>query len=72
MFLNKTYSGRHTQSVVDKFKPILKKALNNYINELMSDKIKAALNTEEEKKTKRLHPLLMKLLKSLRKTNLKL
>ena len=49
LFLNKTYSGRHTQSVVDKFKPILKKALNNYINELMSDKIKAALNTERKK-----------------------
>ncbi len=49
LFLNKTYSGRQTQSVVDKFKPILKKALNNYINELMNDKIKAALNTDEEK-----------------------
>lgn len=48
LFLKKTYSGKQTQSVVDKFKPILKKALNNYINELMNDKIKAALNTDEE------------------------
>lgn len=47
-FLNKTYSGRQTQSVLDKFKPILKKALNNYINELMNDKIKAALNSGDE------------------------
>ncbi len=48
LFLNKTYSGRQTQSVVDKFKPVLKKALNNYINELMNDKIKAALNNSDD------------------------
>ncbi len=47
-FLGRTYSGRLTQSVIEKFKPILKKALNNYINELMNDKIKAALKTDEE------------------------
>lgn len=52
LFLGKTYSGRLTQSVVEKFKPILKKALNNYINELMNDKIKAALNTDEEPEQK--------------------
>lgn len=32
------------QSVIEKFRPILKKALNDYINELMSDKIKSALD----------------------------
>lgn len=48
LFLNRTYTGRQTQSVVEKFKPILKKALNNYVNELMNDKIKAALNTNED------------------------
>ncbi len=48
-FLNKTYSGRLTQNVVDKFKPILKKSLNNYISELMNEKIKAALGTDDEK-----------------------
>ena len=48
IFLGRTYSGRLTQSVIEKFKPILKKALNNYINELMNDKIKAALKTDEE------------------------
>ena len=46
LFLNETYSGRQTQNVVDKFKPVLKKALNIYINELMNDKIKSALNSE--------------------------
>ena len=46
IFLSKTYDGRLTQTVVDKFKPILKKALNNYITELMNDKIKTALGTQ--------------------------
>lgn len=46
-FLATTYSGRQTQNVVDKFKPILKKSLNIYINELMNDKIKTALNSNE-------------------------
>lgn len=45
LFLTNTYSGMKTQSVIEKFKPILKKALNNYISELMSDKISSALNT---------------------------
>lgn len=51
-FLNKTYSGRQTQNVVDKFKPILKKALNNYISELMNDKIQSALNANSEEHPK--------------------
>jgi len=46
LFLSKTYEGVKTQSVIDKFKPILKKSLNIYINELMSDKIKTALDVE--------------------------
>lgn len=48
-FLNKTYSGRQTQNVLERFKPILKKSLNNYISELMNEKIKQALNSEEAK-----------------------
>jgi hypothetical protein len=50
LFLSDTYSGRATQSVLDKFRPILKKALNQYISELMSDKIKNALSASEETK----------------------
>lgn len=42
-FLVTTYSGRLTQSVLDKFRPVLKKALNTYISELMNDKIQSAL-----------------------------
>lgn len=47
-FLNQTYDGRLTQSVVDKFRPILKKSLNMFISELMNDKIKTALSAQED------------------------
>ena len=46
-FLSKSYDGRFTQNVVEKFKPILKKSLNNYITELMNDKIKTALGAQD-------------------------
>ncbi len=42
-FLTGCWSGRTTQSVIEKFRPILKKALSDYINEVMNDKIKIAL-----------------------------
>lgn len=48
LFLNGVYSGMKTQNIIDKFRPILKKALNNYISELMNDKIKSALSANEE------------------------
>lgn len=48
-FLKRTYSGKQTQNVIERFKPILKKSLNNYISELMNEKIKQALNAEEVK-----------------------
>lgn len=47
-FLNGIYEGKLMQSVVDRFKPVLKKSLNDYINELMNDKIKNALDTNAE------------------------
>lgn len=48
LFIAQVYSGRMTQSVLEKFRPILRKALNGYINELMNDKIKSALSIEEK------------------------
>lgn len=48
LFVAQVYSGRCTQSVLDKFRPMLRKALNGYINEVMNDKIKSALNIEEK------------------------
>ena len=43
LFLQGCYSASKTQAVLDKFRPILKKALNDYISETMNDKIKTAL-----------------------------
>ncbi len=48
LFLTSVYSGVKTQSVMEKFRPILKKSLNGYINELMSDKIKSALEVNSD------------------------
>jgi hypothetical protein len=47
LFLSNSYSGMKTQIVLDKFRPILKKSLNQYINEMMNDKIKSALSVNE-------------------------
>lgn len=53
LFVAQVYSGRCTQSVLDKFRPMLRKALNGYINELMNDKIKSALSIEEKNAEKK-------------------
>lgn len=45
LFLSGCWSAQKTQSVVERFRPILKKALGEYISELMNDKIKAALGS---------------------------
>lgn len=36
-----------TQSVIDKYKPIVKKSISQYINELVNDKIQNALKDED-------------------------
>lgn len=41
------YNGRFTQAILDKFRPIIKKSLSQYINELVNDKIKNALNIDD-------------------------
>lgn len=46
LFIAQVFNGRITQTVVEKFRPIVRKALNGYISELMNDKIKSALNIE--------------------------
>ncbi len=40
------YEGRLYQNILDKFKPIVKKSIAQYINELVNEKIKNALNSE--------------------------
>lgn len=44
------YDGVKNQKVVDKFKPITKKAMNQFINEKMSSKFKETLNNTEIEK----------------------
>lgn len=47
LFLQSVYSGVKTQTVVERFRPIVKRALNQFITELMNDKIKTALNASD-------------------------
>ena len=44
-FLQDVYDGRMTHSVVEKFRPILKASMQEFISETMNDKIKSALST---------------------------
>lgn len=44
-FLQNCYSGAKTQNVLERFRPILKKALNDLVSEMMNDKIKIALGS---------------------------
>lgn len=48
-FLSKIYEGLKNQKTIDKFKPIVKKSFNSFINEIMNQKISSALNTENSK-----------------------
>lgn len=48
-FLSSVYSGQRTQNAIDKFRPIVKQSLNQFISEMMNDKIKTALGAEEVK-----------------------
>ncbi len=41
------YEGRLTQNVIDRFKPIVKKSVVQYVNDLVNDKIKNALNIND-------------------------
>jgi predicted type IV restriction endonuclease len=38
------YPGRRTQAILDKFKPVVKKSMSQFIGDLVNDRIKAALN----------------------------
>ncbi len=47
--LSSIYDGQKNQKVIEKFKPIIKRTFNSFINELLNQKISSALNTENEK-----------------------
>lgn len=46
--LQNTYDGLKTQKVVDKFRPIVKKSLVGFINDLVNQKISAALHGSDD------------------------
>lgn len=50
-FLDNSYNGLKTKKVIDTFTPILKKALNDFISESMTEKIKTILSKESNKET---------------------
>ncbi|WP_371025368.1 type I restriction endonuclease [Paraclostridium ghonii] len=45
------YSGVKTSNVVEKFRPIVKKSMQQFVNDFMNDKIKTILNNNEEEST---------------------
>lgn len=49
--LSQIYEGVKTKNTIEKFEPIIKKAFKQFINELVNDKIKAALKTTNEEET---------------------
>ncbi len=52
LILNKgVYDGVKTQNVVDKYKPILKKSINHYINQLINERLQIAINNSTSNET---------------------
>lgn len=47
--LSKVYDGLRTQKVIESFRPIVKKAFTQFINEMINDRLQTALKTEGEK-----------------------
>lgn len=45
-FANKVYTGRITEKVLDEFKDLVQKSLNQFISEKINDRLKAALTKE--------------------------
>jgi predicted type IV restriction endonuclease len=48
-FVNKVYEGRATERVMIQFTDLVKKTLNQYLSDLISERLKAALDKETEK-----------------------
>lgn len=50
--LGEIYSGRKTQKTIDSFKEIVRKSFNQFVNELINERIKAVLDTNQEEQAK--------------------
>ncbi|MCE0450055.1 type I restriction endonuclease [Brevibacillus sp. AF8] len=49
LILSEIYPSKKTKQVIDKFKPLIKRSMKQFINDAINDKLKAALaNTKEE------------------------
>lgn len=46
--LGEVYSGRKTQNIIEKFRGTVKNSLNQFVNEMMNDRIKAALDQTQK------------------------
>ncbi len=44
LFLKEYYSGVKTQNVIDKFRPVLKKALNDYVDSIVKERMTSLVN----------------------------
>jgi hypothetical protein len=47
-FINKAYSGRATEKIVQQFTDLLKKSVNQVVNDLINERLKSALTKESE------------------------
>ena len=47
--LGQVYSGRKTQNIIDKFRDVINSSFNRFINEMMNDRIKLALDHSQAK-----------------------
>ncbi len=57
LFLQPIYKGAKTQTVIEKFRPILKKALNDYMNERLNEKLQSAINSTNTTGSLEVEPL---------------
>lgn len=48
-FTNKVYDGRTTEKVLNQFQGIVKRTISHYISDLINERLKSALEKEEEK-----------------------
>jgi len=56
MIIGRIYEGQKNQAIIEKFKPIVKRAVNQYINEKMSSKFKETLAVSETPESKIIEP----------------
>lgn len=57
-FTNQVYNGRTTEKVISQFTGIVKKTIQQYINDIIHDRLKAAI-VQEEEKSKESEPVAM-------------